>query len=101
MVCCVTLALLCPASAAAQKPAAEDCLVCHGDPTLVKDAGGKSVSLYVDPDNLGHFYFNGCFRCHDGQHASPQGKVISKDCNLCHTVIDQVEGAITVAAGSN
>jgi hypothetical protein len=58
------------------------------------------LNWQTHPNNLGHFYFNGCFRCHDGQHASPEGKVISKDCNLCHTVIDQAEGAITAAAGS-
>ena len=58
------------------------------------------LNWQTHPNNLGHFYFNGCFRCHDGQHASPEGKVISKDCNLCHTVIDQAKGAITAAAES-
>jgi nitrate/TMAO reductase-like tetraheme cytochrome c subunit len=41
------------------------------------------------PDNIGHYYFQGCFRCHDGQHFSETGKVIRKDCNICHTVLDQ------------
>jgi len=36
------------------------------------------------PDNLGHMDFPGCFRCHDGSHASADGKSISQDCNLCH-----------------
>jgi PHP family Zn ribbon phosphoesterase len=49
------------------------------------------------PDNLGHYYFAGCFRCHDGQHISSDGKVISKDCNQCHTVLSESEGANTVA----
>jgi len=44
------------------------------------------------PDNIGHFYFPGCFRCHDGQHVSAEGKVIPKDCNTCHTVQAQMEG---------
>lgn len=39
------------------------------------------------PDNIGHFYFNGCFRCHDGEHVSNTGKLIRNDCNLCHTVL--------------
>ena len=39
------------------------------------------------PNNIGHFYFNGCFRCHDGEHVSSGGKVIRNDCNLCHTVL--------------
>ena len=51
-------------------------------------------------NNLGHFYFNGCFRCHDGQHVSPEGKVISKDCNICHTIMGQEEGGSSVAKAS-
>jgi hypothetical protein len=49
------------------------------------------------PNNIGHFYFQGCFRCHDGNHVSKEGKVISKDCNACHTVLEQVEGTTQVA----
>src|SRR5205085_3522241 len=44
-------------------------------------------------NNIGHFYFNGCFRCHDGQHVSADGKVIRKHCDTCHTVLSQQEGA--------
>jgi hypothetical protein len=43
----------------------------------------------VYPDNIGHLWSPGCFRCHDGEHASTQGKVITKDCNACHTIIEQ------------
>jgi nitrate/TMAO reductase-like tetraheme cytochrome c subunit len=50
------------------------------------------------PNNIGHFYFQGCFRCHDGNHVSKDGKVISKDCNACHTVLEQTEGATQLAA---
>jgi hypothetical protein len=39
------------------------------------------------PDNIGHFYTTGCFRCHDGEHVSNTGKVIRNDCNICHTVL--------------
>ncbi len=39
------------------------------------------------PDNAGHLNSQGCFRCHDGQHVSKTGKVITNDCNVCHTVI--------------
>lgn len=40
-------------------------------------------------DNLGHLYYLGCFRCHDGKHISDEGKVLSKDCNVCHTILSQ------------
>lgn len=50
------------------------------------------VNWKTHPDNKGHFYFQGCFRCHDGEHFSKEGKPIRKDCNVCHTVLDQTEG---------
>ena len=49
------------------------------------------------PNNIGHLYFSGCFRCHDGNHVSPEGKVIPKGCNTCHTVLSQQENAVNVA----
>ena len=50
------------------------------------------VNWKTHPNNIGHFYSQGCFRCHDGNHVSKDGKVISKECNSCHTVLDQEEG---------
>jgi nitrate/TMAO reductase-like tetraheme cytochrome c subunit len=38
-------------------------------------------------DNVGHMYSLGCFRCHDDQHVSKDGKRISKECTICHTVL--------------
>jgi len=56
------------------------------------------VNWMTHPNNLGHFYFIGCFRCHDGQHVSTDGKVLSKDCNLCHTVLSQEEGSTSLTS---
>jgi hypothetical protein len=28
--------------------------------------------------------FQGCFRCHDDDHKSRDGKVIGQDCQTCH-----------------
>jgi len=39
------------------------------------------------PDNIGHTAFPGCFRCHDGNHTSKDGKTISNDCTVCHNLI--------------
>ena len=47
------------------------------------------VKWNVYPNNIGHLEFMGCFRCHNDKHTSDQGVVISKDCNLCHTIIAQ------------
>lgn len=47
------------------------------------------VTWSTYPDHIGHFYSPGCFRCHDGKYKTKEGKTISKDCNLCHTVLSQ------------
>jgi len=41
------------------------------------------------PNNIGHMESDGCFRCHNDRHSTDKGKVISKDCNLCHTILAQ------------
>lgn len=42
------------------------------------------------PNNVGHYAYAGCFRCHDGKHVSKNtGRVISKDCNSCHIILAQ------------
>ncbi len=37
-------------------------------------------------NNRGHVDAPGCFRCHDDNHKSKDGKVIRQDCDLCHTL---------------
>jgi len=59
------------------------------------------VNWQTHPNNIGHFYSPGCFRCHDGNHVSADGKVISKDCNSCHTLAAQEEGTEKLAAIPN
>ncbi len=56
------------------------------------------VNWKTHPNNIGHFYYQGCFRCHDGNHVSKDGKVISKDCNSCHTVLEQQESGTEIAS---
>ncbi|HEX3281333.1 MAG TPA: NapC/NirT family cytochrome c [Pyrinomonadaceae bacterium] len=52
------------------------------------------------PNNIGHLYFAGCFRCHDGEHVSNTGKVITNNCNVCHTMIyDSLNPAASVKTG--
>jgi len=38
------------------------------------------------PNHLGHVDTPGCFRCHDDNHKSGDGAVISQDCELCHSI---------------
>jgi nitrate/TMAO reductase-like tetraheme cytochrome c subunit len=51
------------------------------------------VDWRTHPNNIGHFYYNGCFRCHDGEHVSSTGQVVRKDCEICHAVLEQQEGS--------
>lgn len=44
------------------------------------------VSWKAYPDNIGHLYFIGCFRCHNGSHVSDTGETIRRDCVLCHDI---------------
>ena len=41
------------------------------------------------PNDIGHFTFRGCMRCHDGKHSSRPGILIPNDCRTCHVIIAQ------------
>lgn len=38
------------------------------------------------PNNIGHVFFTGCFRCHDDLHKARDGSVIKQDCESCHAM---------------
>jgi mono/diheme cytochrome c family protein len=38
------------------------------------------------PNNVGHRYTPGCFRCHDGKHLNDKQEAIRLECNLCHSI---------------
>jgi hypothetical protein len=38
------------------------------------------------PNNIGHVFFPGCFRCHDDNHKARDGSVIKQDCESCHAM---------------
>ncbi len=45
----------------------------------------------VYPTNIGHKEWPGCFRCHDGQHTTADGKqsIKANDCTACHVILAQ------------
>lgn len=49
------------------------------------------VDWRTHPDNIGHKFWPGCFRCHDGQHKTADGKrtLGASDCNSCHIILAQ------------
>ncbi len=38
------------------------------------------------PNNVGHIYSPGCFRCHDGKHLNEEQEAIRLECNICHSI---------------
>jgi len=52
------------------------------------------VNWRAYPDHIGHKEFPGCFRCHDGRHASADGRAISRDCGACHDFLDRKKGSL-------
>jgi hypothetical protein len=47
------------------------------------------VSYDKYPEHIGHLESDGCFRCHNDAFRSEDGRTISRDCNLCHTIVGQ------------
>ena len=58
----------------------------------VQDIYGRNVFPAMNvkwgtyPNNIGHVFFNGCFRCHDDNHKAPDGSAIKQDCESCHAM---------------
>jgi NapC/NirT cytochrome c family, N-terminal region len=48
---------------------------------------GMKVTWGTYPNNIGHEDFLGCFRCHDENHKSADGRTLTQDCDACHTVL--------------
>jgi nitrate/TMAO reductase-like tetraheme cytochrome c subunit len=46
----------------------------------------QKIDWNTHPDNLGHRFDPGCFRCHDGKHLTSTGEAIRLECNLCHSI---------------
>jgi hypothetical protein len=61
----------------------------------LQDAYRRNIFPYMQvkwdayPNNIGHLEFDGCFRCHNDTHINSEETVISKDCNLCHEIVEQ------------
>jgi hypothetical protein len=70
------------------------------DEAIVETQAAFSRSIFPEmkvkwseyPDNIGHFNFPGCMRCHQGSHKSPEGLVLTHDCNACHSILSQGTG---------
>jgi len=72
----------------------------------IESAGQRVAEIYgrnVFPDlkvtwgtyanNLGHDPAPGCFRCHDEEHKTADGKTITQDCTKCHEAVAMDEAS--------
>jgi len=50
------------------------------------------VTYDAYPDHIGHLEVEGCFRCHNDNFTAENGRKITRDCDLCHTIIGQGSG---------
>jgi hypothetical protein len=46
----------------------------------------QKVDWTTHPNNIGHKYSPGCFRCHDGKHLDAENQAIRLECNVCHSI---------------
>lgn len=45
---------------------------------------GMNVKWGTYPNHISHIDTPGCFRCHDDEHKTRDGRVIKQDCDMCH-----------------
>jgi hypothetical protein len=100
--------LLAGSAHAADVPKNEDCLACHADKDLKREAPapGRSASVFVDADALKASVHGEleCVACHQTATAPHEGKLPRVDCAGCHDDVrtalqGSVHGTIRVRGG--
>jgi len=64
------------------------------DSAITELRNAYEQSVYVEqkfdwnshPNNVGHEFSPGCFRCHDGKHLTDNEEAIRLECNVCHSI---------------
>jgi hypothetical protein len=64
------------------------------DTAILELQNAYQQSVYVEqksdwnshPNNVGHEFSPGCFRCHDGKHLNDEEEAIRLECNICHSI---------------
>ena len=63
--------------------------------TAVQGEYRKNAFPYMRADasrylnHIGHIESDGCFRCHSDRHKTAKGETISRNCDICHTIVAQ------------
>lgn len=94
--------------ALAQSEEDEECMMCHEDRDLYKEAGGRRISLYVNYSRFTRSVHakQGCVSCHfdvDPDDLPHEDNLEKVDCSICHdTAVEQFGRSLhgeAVAAG--
>jgi nitrate/TMAO reductase-like tetraheme cytochrome c subunit len=81
-----------PAAYAGRKAAVETAATELGDAWAINVWPDMKITWGTYPTFIGHDASPGCWRCHDGGHATRDGKsTLSQDCALCHALLAQDE----------
>jgi nitrate/TMAO reductase-like tetraheme cytochrome c subunit len=81
-----------PAAYPGRKAAVESAANVLGDLWSMNVWPEMKITWGTYPSFIGHDASPGCWRCHDGVHATRDGKsTLSQDCSLCHALLAQDE----------
>lgn len=58
-----------------------------------------NVTWRTYPNNIGHLYWPGCFRCHDGLHVNDRDEAVVSKCDTCHTFLNRQPGTNVILEG--
>jgi hypothetical protein len=80
-----------PEVAADKQAAISDAAQALGDIYSVNVFPQMQVWWNTYPEHIGHERSDGCFRCHGRRLRTEDREIISKDCDVCHTVLAERE----------
>jgi hypothetical protein len=75
-----------PSLAASQAPEIDRAVLAVQDLYRRNVFPDMNVRFGTYANNIGHIDSPGCFRCHDDDHKSSDGKKIGQDCDTCHAI---------------
>lgn len=80
-----------PEGAAKEREKIEAAAAALGDAYCFNVFPKMKIDWGTYPNHIGHQQSTGCFRCHDDEHKTADGRTISQDCSTCHSLLAQDE----------
>lgn len=80
-----------PEIAAGRAPAIEAAAAALAEGYRSNVFPNMKVTWGTYPNHIGHESTPGCYRCHDEEHKTAEGRTISQDCATCHSLLAMQE----------